>query len=48
MCDCCDHPLEHIIREAVATYENAVPPLKVKNVFENMVNQLEDWKALNT
>lgn len=44
MCDCCDHPLEHIIWEAIETYRNAVPPLKVKSVFDNMEIQLENWK----
>jgi hypothetical protein len=45
MCDCCDHPLQHTIRVALATYEDAVPPLSVASVFGQLRYELEEWET---
>lgn len=44
-CECCDHRLQHIIRDALNTYQMAVPPLRVGAVMETMREQLDDWEA---
>lgn len=44
-CECCDHPLQHAIRKALATYDNAVPPLKAKAVFDTLSDDLTVWET---
>lgn len=43
-CECCDHPLQHAIREFLNTYENAVPPLKVSVVVGDLRDALDQWE----
>lgn len=44
MCNCCDHPLEHAILQAINAWENAVPPLKSSTVFANLRTDLDNWR----
>lgn len=43
-CECCDHPLEHAIREVLDIFEHAVPPLKPRTVLEALRERLYEWK----
>lgn len=43
-CECCDHPLEHAIKDALNYYQNAVPPLTPGVVFSNLEDALEQWQ----
>ena len=43
-CECCDHPLQHAIRNALATYDNAVPPLRVGAVMQQLEDALTAWE----
>jgi len=47
ICDCCDHPLQHAIREALA-HDAAPMPLAAREppvIFANLRAALEAWEA---
>lgn len=43
-CECCDHQLQHAIREFIDTYDCAVPPLKVSSVVDTLRERLTQWE----
>lgn len=43
-CECCDHALEHVIRDAINKYENATPIISVRSIMEELGERLEQWK----
>lgn len=43
-CECCDHPLQHAIREAIDAYENGYPRLPLRVIIENLRARLQDWE----
>lgn len=43
-CECCDHKLQHAIREFLNTYDNAVPPLRTGNVVDTLRDRLTQWE----
>lgn len=43
-CECCDHPLQHVIRQALDTAENAVPPLSPRVVTNILSDGLAEWE----
>lgn len=40
MCDCCDHPLEHAITQALAVAENVSASMAIQNLRYDY----EEWK----
>ena len=43
-CECCDHPLQHAIREVVARYEAPIPPPSLGSVIRNLRAALADFE----
>lgn len=41
---CCDHPLQHAIREFLDTFDNAVPPLSARAVVNDLRDALTQWE----
>ena len=46
MCDCCDHPLQHAIREAMAMDEAPIPYSGRTHgaIMANLKAALQDWE----
>jgi len=44
MCDCCDHPLQHVIRHAIARYEAPIPPPTAREIIADLKDQLQMWE----
>ena len=40
MCECCDHPLQHAIRQAI----NARPYLSARMILDNLESDLQMWE----
>jgi hypothetical protein len=45
MCDCCDHPLAHAIREILAREAAPIPPAPRGMIITMLQAALEAWEA---
>ena len=43
-CECCDHPLQHLIRETVARYDAPIPPPTAKWMADHLNEGLKEWE----
>lgn len=43
-CECCDHPLQHLIREVIARYEAPIPPPTHQATIRALRLGLQDWE----
>jgi hypothetical protein len=43
-CDCCDHPLQHLIRVVIARYDAPIPPPSQSETIARLREGLEDWE----
>lgn len=43
-CDCCDHPLQHVIRGVIARYHAPIPRPSLAEVIEGLEDELLQWE----
>jgi hypothetical protein len=43
-CECCDHPLQHVIKEALNTFDNAFPLMGAYAIIGNIRDGLTQWE----
>lgn len=43
-CDCCDHPLQHLIHRVIARYEAPIPPPTHSETIQALRHGLQDWE----
>lgn len=43
-CDCCDHPLQHLVRQVIARYEAPIPPPTTGAIVRELRDGLADWE----
>ena len=44
-CECCDHPLQHVIRDALNVYENELFSRRVPAMIATLRDGLAAWEA---
>lgn len=44
-CECCDHPLEHAIREVIARYNAPIPPPTHRETIIMLQDALDEWRT---
>lgn len=43
-CECCDHPLQHVIRGVINRYHAPIPRPSLAEVIEELQEELQEWE----